>query len=587
MRANKPLLFQSDPKKFMELLMLDDTEKRFDALKANFDDVVLCEILRYGIFNDAKMIEPLAQLYEKTVVPNYADEKRWELYLHIKGMLEHVDFVSVNALLPFIAEEPSRRIVSTAVIDYVSLGPLINNDPMSRPKDIIGMIKSGQMKNRGAAFGGLLHLGDSRVCELLWLIKELLTDSDVNDAVKCSTVILYSATVEFEIGWLEQMKGDVREGLFGNVASGLVLQKRSNKFNGVITGQREFPVSKNPTPAEQKRSRELAKPISIEEYMEHIAPRLFALERTEPPPRVMPHVLAAWNLKPATDPSGTARIDDRLPPINAPKPNTPVVIPNDQIVEIAEEWFDGEGRIFLCWGILNPNGPTLYCLGDRELNGKRRIFFRWLHMFGGSTYYVKAIDREQPTYDDILDSALAITKYLSERRLPTPFDVIPSFVIANDADEAMKSIAKRLIKSDAASNKDWGREIAYLDTFGDDFFGRAGCELRAVYETAKSKSLKEGENRDFLKLIEAQYGHIPAFRNAAFPDFRSATLTNDVLEGWWGVVDTVKHSRSAMQHLAEMWPGAISQLSGEMAKNAIPFERVVDFLVAYGFNLPK
>ena len=46
-------------------------------------------------------------------------------------LLVNVDFVSVNALLPFIAEESSTRIVSSSVIDYVSLGPLTDNDEMS------------------------------------------------------------------------------------------------------------------------------------------------------------------------------------------------------------------------------------------------------------------------------------------------------------------------------------------------------------------------------------------------------------------------------------------------------------------------
>ena len=142
MPENKPLLFQADPKKFMEFLKIDDANKRRDALKANFDDVILCEILRYGIFNDTKMIGPLAQLYEESVVPDCGEEKRWEIYQHIIGMVENVEFVSLNALLPFIAEEPSQRIVSTAVIDFVSLGACTNNDPMSRPKDIIEMIKS-------------------------------------------------------------------------------------------------------------------------------------------------------------------------------------------------------------------------------------------------------------------------------------------------------------------------------------------------------------------------------------------------------------------------------------------------------------
>ena len=322
MAHNNPLLFEADPKKFMEILMLDDAKKRADALKGNFDDVILCEILRYGIKNDANMIGPLAQLYEKSVVPNYAIEKRRELYQHIKGMVENVDFVSVNALLPFIAEEPSLGIVSTAVIDFVCDGPLTDNDQMSRPKDIIAMIQSAQMKNSGAAFGGLLHLGDPRVCKLLWPIKSLLTEDGVNNAVKCSTGFLNSASLEFEIDWLEEMQGDLHDELFGNVASGLVLQKRNNKVDAVFTGQRQFPSPKNPTPAEQEQGLQLAKPVSIEEYTKRIAPRLYSLESSEPPPRIMPRVLIEWNLKPATDPSEAASAEDQPSPVTVRKPIT-------------------------------------------------------------------------------------------------------------------------------------------------------------------------------------------------------------------------------------------------------------------------
>jgi hypothetical protein len=53
MLDSKPLLFQKDFKKFMEILTIDDAEKRLDAFKANFDDVILCEIIRYGMINDA------------------------------------------------------------------------------------------------------------------------------------------------------------------------------------------------------------------------------------------------------------------------------------------------------------------------------------------------------------------------------------------------------------------------------------------------------------------------------------------------------------------------------------------------------
>lgn len=585
--AARPFLLRDDPQKFMKLILLDTAEERLDALSSNIDDVILCEIIRYGLFNETEMIGPLAQLYEEQVLPNYSEDRRRDLYRHIVEVVENLKPISVNAFLPFIAEDDSQGIVSTAVIDYVSLGPLTDDDPMSRPKDIIGMIESGGIKNDGAAFGGLLHLGDARLCKLLWPIRNLLDLEEVNVAVKCPTGFLYSASVEFEIDWLEGMEGDLQDGLFGAVASGLALQHRMNTFDAVFTGQRQFPVPKHDSPKDQKRHREMQKPVSIEEYTNRIAPRLYALERTEPPPRVMPHVLTEWELTPVTDPGETVEFDDRHQSPKPPKPITPDVIADDQIAESDEEWFDGEGVIYLSWGILNPNGPTLYCLGLRRINGKWRVFFRWLHMLGGCTYYAAKSDEDEPNYNDIFEGAVSIENYLSERGLPTPFEVIPSFVISNGGDATIKEIAKRLMSTDAASSQDWGREIAYLEAFGHDYFSRAGSEIRLFYETEKTKPIKEGEDRDDLKFLEARYGHIPAFKDAIFPQFESSEMTETLFNQWWETIDTVEHRGSAIPQLAEMWRGAITILPAEMAETAVTFEQVIDFLSAYHFDLSE
>ena len=40
-------------------------------------------------------------------------------------------------------EDNEVGLVSTAVIDYVSLSPLTDNDPISAPKDIVNMIEDG------------------------------------------------------------------------------------------------------------------------------------------------------------------------------------------------------------------------------------------------------------------------------------------------------------------------------------------------------------------------------------------------------------------------------------------------------------
>ena len=59
------LLFVKNPKRFMEVLRMEDARERFEALR-DFDDVVICEIMRYGVMNEEAMVPPLQELYPNT-----------------------------------------------------------------------------------------------------------------------------------------------------------------------------------------------------------------------------------------------------------------------------------------------------------------------------------------------------------------------------------------------------------------------------------------------------------------------------------------------------------------------------------------
>ena len=366
------MLFQTDPDRFWQAITDDDAERRFAAV-ATLDDLLLCEVIRYGTFNKQEMIGPLASLY-RTLTTKMSEEGRYAVYRHVAGFVENTS-VSTNAFLPFIAEEKAQMIASTAVIDYVSLGSLTGDDPMSRVKDIIGMIESNMLENEGAAFGALLHIGDKRVCDLLIPLRDSLDRDAMNMAVKCSTGFIHSATVDFYLDWLEGMEGSDQDGAFGIVASGLGLLKKKSRIDQVATGHRPFPA-RGATPEQWKSSQKM---ISLEEYVRRISRRMYALEQAEPPPRIMPHVLTEWGLKPLTDPAETAVLDDR-----AETPTVhlgPETIPGGRIVDVKNEWWDGEGNIFLTWGILNPNGPTLYVLGSREFDGKQNFLSLAAHVW--------------------------------------------------------------------------------------------------------------------------------------------------------------------------------------------------------------
>jgi len=96
--SNDPetLIFQSDPNRFLDLVMTDDTEARFNRF-ALFDDIALCEIVRYGIYNDEGMISDLSRFYREMIMKK-EEEERFELYQHIAGLVENASGPGSTAL---------------------------------------------------------------------------------------------------------------------------------------------------------------------------------------------------------------------------------------------------------------------------------------------------------------------------------------------------------------------------------------------------------------------------------------------------------------------------------------------------------
>jgi hypothetical protein len=334
--AEKALLFQTDLNHFWEIVTNDNSEARFAALHT-LDDLLLCEVVRFGVFNKQEMIGPLASIY-RTFAMKMPEDQRYAIYRHVAGFVEHTSIVSVNAFLPFIAEDNARAIVGTAVINFLSLGPLTDSDPMSRVKYIIGMIERNLLENEGAAFGALLHIGDKRVCDLLNSVRDRLDRDAINNAVNCSAGFIHSSTVDFYLDWLEGMKGNDEDSTFGIVASGLGLLKKRSQIDQIYTGHRPFPT-RSVTPEQWKAS---LKPIALTEYIQQVSGRMYALERAEPSPRIMPHVLTEWGLKPLTDCTETVVLDDRAATRTfhlRPEP-----IPSGRIVDVSNPPTSSPGR---------------------------------------------------------------------------------------------------------------------------------------------------------------------------------------------------------------------------------------------------
>ncbi len=274
-----------------------------------------------------------------------------------------------------------------------------------------------------------------------------------------------------------------------------------------------------------------------------------------------------------------------------------------EVIKISPSELGSLGRIYLIWAILNPNGPTLYATGIKNNENGASVFYRWMHPLNGETFLCQSRDSKDITYQAIYEDLCTITDFLAQRGEQTPLSVIPSFVIASDDDETIKQIGRRLIYQNAAS-EDWGCEVAYSEQFGRNFFDRAGCTLRETYNKMQQRAraldddpsdwyggaerrITRKADDDMLEFIKARYGHIPAFSEASIPKYKSSSITDELFDRWWSIIDTPEHAVSGLGNLKLMWNGSKAMLSPDLAKTSRPIEDVFDFLTQFRLILPQ
>src|SRR5882762_11874394 len=106
-------------------------------------------------------------------------DRRKQIYRHVAMIVPQLGGWTVGAFTPFMLLDTDIGIVSTATIDYTSLGTLLHDDPMTRPRDVVAMINKGLPGNPAAVIGGLLALGDPRVCEMVRPLRQVLDAEQV------------------------------------------------------------------------------------------------------------------------------------------------------------------------------------------------------------------------------------------------------------------------------------------------------------------------------------------------------------------------------------------------------------------------
>ena len=159
MSSEVKLLLLTDPQRFMEVVQNHDAETRVKSLNT-LDDMMACEALRHGIYNDPSKLPELAEFYRRYFLEAPVERRR-EIYGHVAMIVEQIGGSTAGALTPFMLLDTDLGVVSTATIDYTSVGSLLADDPMTRPSDVVMMIERGIPENPAAVLGGAPCFGRS------------------------------------------------------------------------------------------------------------------------------------------------------------------------------------------------------------------------------------------------------------------------------------------------------------------------------------------------------------------------------------------------------------------------------------------
>jgi hypothetical protein len=286
----------------MDLVQEPERNERFRGLHT-LDDRMVCEALRHGIYNDQSALRSLMQFYYDVFLKASVDRRR-AIYSHVPMIVSEIGGWAAGAMTPFMLLDRNPAIVSTATIDYASLGSLANGDPMTRPKDAINMVRLKVPDNPAAVFGGLLALADPRVCRLLAPLRATLNPQQVATVTHCFSGVTAKCMVEFYLDWLDELVDRQEEtglNIFGNVVAGLYRLADSRSVPVIMDGLRPFPV-----PQDVETGWPDVIQIDPAAHAVSISSRLYELERREGMPRVMPHAMRAFGITPKSKPEEIA-----------------------------------------------------------------------------------------------------------------------------------------------------------------------------------------------------------------------------------------------------------------------------------------
>ena len=252
------------------------------------------------------------------------------------------------------------------------------------------------------------------------------------------------------------------------------------------------------------------------------------------------------------------------------------------------QWQQETGLILFTWGILNPNGPTLSCVGVRESGcpGELEVFYRWLHFLGGESFVLGYVsgDSEDLAADikEVLSFSFRQEAGRAMRRFPM-VTCVPNFVTL-PATEAAQRLMNDTDVRDLISGcrvfreTDWGRQTYYLTKYGSRFFDRAAEETREAVEQGASDPNLTEDSRQFFEVTRLARSHLPGFNDWTANRYQPRAMADGDVDGWWSTVIDEEFTLSCLVQLAQAWVGAAHLVRQTIPEPVEPFELVKEFV---------
>lgn len=264
----------------------DDPESWDDLDDKELKRVIGVKLFEYGTTQDTSLVAGLFALYRYAMERLDVDERR-DMITEFSGMIEQRKGLGHMGLMMFLAADTDPGIRSSAALSLSVLFDPQGGDELAGPRFVIHTLIHHDCgaPGQGAALGGVLLLGDKRIMPLLAEVWDKLSEEAQLEMTAAKSGFVSEGIVQF---WLDRLEKGCSEAVFGSAVAAIAKMPVISHVPFIVDMERLLPAYSGGEPMKVLRQ------TTFVDYLERIRPRLKALEKTEPKPKVIPQIFEFW-----------------------------------------------------------------------------------------------------------------------------------------------------------------------------------------------------------------------------------------------------------------------------------------------------